>query len=155
MKELILKQMQFEYWANLELLQTLKQANPLNKRALLLFSHINSANLIWLKRLKEEIVSTSLFQERTLNECGDLLLENNANWTAYLENITETELEKIVTFNFPIDGTIRTISKKDAIFHITNHSAYHRGQIISQIKGSVENLPMLGYVYFVSKISDQ
>lgn len=155
MKELILKQMQFEYWANFELLQTLKQANPLNERALLLFSHINSANLIWLNRLKEEVVLTGLFQERTLSECEDLLVENNTNWTTYLENIAETELDKITTFNFPIDDTIRTISKKDAIFHITNHSSYHRGQILSLIKDSVENLPMLGYVFFASKISGQ
>lgn len=155
MKELILKQMQFEFWANWELLQTLKQANLLNERALLLFSHINSANLIWLNRLKEEVVSTNLFQERTLTECENLLLQNNTNWTGYLENITEAELEKAITFNFPIDGTVRTMSKKDAIFHITNHSSYHRGQIISLIKGSVENLPMLGYVFFASKISEQ
>lgn len=147
--------MQFEFWANTELLQTLKLANPLNERALLLFSHINSANTIWLNRLKEETISTTLFQNRNLFECERLLNANNINWTTYLEQITEKELEEILEFDFPIDGSKRSLSKKDAIFHITNHSSYHRGQIISLLKNSVENLPMLGYVFFVSKIVEK
>ena len=154
MKGLIIKQMQFEYWANYEMLQTLKLATPLNERALLLFSHINSVNLIWLNRIKQEDASTQLFQERTLEDCENLMVENNSNWTKYLQNITESELDELITFKFPIDNTVRILSKKDVIFHITNHSSYHRGQIISLIKGSVENLPMLGYVFFASKISE-
>jgi uncharacterized damage-inducible protein DinB len=152
MKALLIKQMEFEFWANMELLKSLKQANPLAERALLLFSHINSANTIWLNRLKEEDVGTSLFQERTLLECGQLLIENNKNWREYFNQVDNHGLEKGIQFDFPIDGTVRIIAKKDAIFHLTNHSSYHRGQIISLIKGSVETLPALGYVFFASKI---
>lgn len=66
MKELLKKQMEFEYWANSELLVKLKEADPLNDRALLLYSHIMSVNSIWLQRLKGEPVTVNLFQERTL-----------------------------------------------------------------------------------------
>lgn len=155
MKNLLIKQMQFEHWANTELLKTLKQANPLNERALLLFSHINSANTIWLNRLNEEPVSTTLFQNRSLLECEQLLNANIENWINYLEKVTEIELERVLEFDFPIDGTKRSLAKKDAIFHITNHSSYHRGQIISLIKSNVEILPMLGYVFFASKIIEK
>lgn len=155
MKNLVIKQMQFEHWANTELLKNLKQANPLDDRALLLFSHINSANTIWLNRLNEEPVSTTLFQNRSLLECEQLLNANFENWTNYLNKVTEIELERVLEFVFPIDGTKRTLTKKDAIFHITNHSSYHRGQIISLIKSNVEILPMLGYVFFASKIIEK
>jgi uncharacterized damage-inducible protein DinB len=151
MKEILLQQMQFEFWANSALLQTLKQAAVLHERALLLFSHINSVNSIWLNRLKGEVVTTNLFQQRTLPECESLLLENNENWTRFLQNISAADLDATIEFDFPVDGTVRVMSKKDAIFHITNHSSYHRGQIITLIKGSVENLPALGYVFFASK----
>ena len=155
MKNLLIKQMQFEHWANTELLKTLKQVNTLNERALLLFSHINSANTIWLNRLNEETRSTTLFQNRSLLECEQLLNANIANWTNYLEKVTENELEKVLEFDFPMDRTKRSLAKKDAIFHITNHSSYHRGQIISLLKNSVETLPMLGYVFFASKIIEK
>lgn len=149
MKELLIKQMEFEFWANTELLKSLKQADPLPERALFLFSHISSANTIWLNRLKEESIGSSLFQERTLPECGQLLIENNKNWLAYLSQISNDELDRVIQFDFPLDGTVRAIAKKDAVFHLTNHSSYHRGQIISLIKRSLETVPALGYVFFL------
>lgn len=137
------------------MLKTLKQANPLNERALLLFSHINATNAIWLNRLNQEPVSTTLFQIRSLVECEKLLNDNNTNWKKYFEKVTEIEMENILEFDFPLDGTKRSIIKKDAIFHITNHSSYHRGQIISLIKPAVQTLPTVGYVFFASKIIEK
>ncbi len=144
--------MSFDFWANTELLDTLKRANPLNERALLLFSHLISVNTIWLNRLKGETISTPLFQERTLIECENVMLENDRNWTAFLQNISDSELEMTIEFHFPIDNTHRIMRKADAIFQITNHSSYHRGQIVSLIKGSVAELPHLGFVFFASQI---
>lgn len=152
MKTVFIKQVAFEHWANTELFKSLVIANPLPERALFLFSHIISANIIWLNRLKEESISSSLFQERTLPECAQLLIDNNLNWSRYIRELDIVDLEGVIRFDFPIDGTVRTISKMDAIFHLTNHSSYHRGQIISLIKGNVKDLPALGFVFFASKI---
>lgn len=154
MKELLLKQMDFYFWANTKLLNTLKLSNKLPERALLLFSHIISVNTIWLNRLKGEATNTLLFQERTLIEFENLLLENHKNWTYFLQNIRDLELEKAIEFHFPIDNTHRTILKSDTIFQITNHSSYHRGQIVTLIKGSVDVLPHLGFVFFTSQVKE-
>lgn len=152
MKELLKRQMDFEYWANNELLVKLKEANPLNERALFLYSHMMSANSIWLNRIKGEPVTINLFQERTLAECEVLLQTNYENWNAFFKESDEEVLLSEIKFHFPIDNTTRVIDVADSIFHITNHSSYHRGQIVSLLKGTVTVLPHLGYVFFSSKI---
>jgi uncharacterized damage-inducible protein DinB len=102
--------------------------------------------------LKEECVCSNLFQEHTVPECAQLLIDNNLNWSRYIRELDIVDLDGVIRFDFPIEGTVRTISKMDAIFHLTNHSSYHRGQIISLIKVNVKDLPALGYVFFASKI---
>ena len=152
MKEVLQKQMEFEYWANSELLIKLKEAEPLKERALFLYSHIMSANSIWLNRIKGEPVSANLLQERTLEQCEALLQENNKNWKDFFAEATERLLQKEIQFYFPIDNSTRVMRISDSVFHITNHSSYHRGQIVNIIKGSVAALPNLGYIFFSSKI---
>jgi uncharacterized damage-inducible protein DinB len=151
MKNLLIKQIQFEYWANTELLKAMKIANPLDDRALLLLSHILSGAKIWLNRIKAEPNSTAMFQERTLAECEALMEENKINWMQYLNSIDDTELNRIVEFIFPIDGSKKRISVVDGITHLMHHSSYHRGQIVVKLKGTVEPLPFAQYVVFASE----
>jgi uncharacterized damage-inducible protein DinB len=41
---------------------------------------------------------------------------------------------------------------EDALIHIINHSSYHRGQIIANIKGKVDELPLSTYIIYASQI---
>lgn len=151
MKNMLLKQVDFEHWANTSLLNTMQKANPLDERALLLFSHILSASNMWLSRVHTLPLTTTLFQERTLAECEVLLHENTRNWIAYIEKANQEELDRIVDFIFPIDGTKKRISVQDAILHILHHSSYHRGQIVAKLKGFVEPLPLVTYIVYASE----
>jgi uncharacterized damage-inducible protein DinB len=151
MKNLLIKQIQFEYWANTELLKSMKTAQPLDDRALLLLSHILSMAKIWLNRIKGEISTTVVFQERTITECGALIEENKENWIQYLNKTDEKEMNRIFEFIFPIDGSKKKISVVDAITHLLHHSSYHRGQIVTKLKGSVDTLPFPQYVIYASE----
>jgi uncharacterized damage-inducible protein DinB len=152
MKEILIKQIEFENWANTKLLASMRQAKPLDDRALLLFSHIQSASSMWLNRVKGEALGTTLFQERTLQECEALMKENTRLWLAYLQAASNDELNRVVEFIFPIDGSKRKMAVKDAIFHVVHHSSYHRGQIVTKLKGSVEPLPLVTYIVYASEM---
>ena len=151
MKDLLLKQIQFEFWANQALLENLKKANPLNPRALLLFSHLLSASSMWLSRLNNEALTTTLFQERTVEECQILLEKLSEGWRNYFEIFNIEDIERLIEFTSPIDGIKRRIMSNDAIMHVVHHSSYHRGQIIVLLKGSIETLPLITYMPFASK----
>ncbi|MGB3073697.1 MAG: DinB family protein, partial [Chitinophagales bacterium] len=129
MKELLIKQINFEHWANTKLLTSMRMVNPLDERSLMLFSHLLSSGNMWLSRVHGTPISTTLWQERTLQECEQLDAENTANWLDYLQQASPDELNRIVDFIFPLDGSKKRMSVSDAIMHIVHHSSYHRGQI--------------------------
>ena len=148
MKEILVKQIEFENWANEELLSSLKSIDKVPERVIVLFSHLMSANSMWLSRFKNTPITTSLFQERTLLESEKLFLENKNQWNNFFKQ--ENNYTKTIEFTFPIDGSKRTISVTDAVFHVAHHSSYHRGQIITLLKGLIEPLPMLNYIIYAS-----
>ena len=154
MKELLIKQINFEHWANSTLLVTMKEANPLDDRALLLFSHLLSSSCMWLSRLKATPFTTTIFQERTLAECEELMHQNTNGWLAYLQQADDKELSRIVDYIFPIDGSNKRMAVSDAVMHVVHHSSYHRGQIITRLKGSVEKLPLVTYIVYASENVD-
>ena len=154
MKEILIKQIKFEYWANTELLTSLKKANPLDERALLLFSHLLSSGNMWISRLNALPITVTLFQERTLAECEELLKVNTEGLLKYLQNASEEELNRIVEFIFPLDGSKKRIRVYDSILHVVHHSSYHRGQIVTRLKGSVEPLPFVTYIAYATEHID-
>lgn len=148
MKELLLRQIHFEYLANKKLLASMQKAQPLDERALLLFSHLLSSSSMWISRIRNTPITTTLFQERTLEECSILAEENNTGWLSYLDTAGNDELNRIVPFIFPIDGSEQEIAVSDAILHIVHHSSYHRGQIVARLKGSLDPLPLVTYIAY-------
>ncbi len=154
MKELLIKQINFEQWANSTLLSAMKTASPLDERALLLFSHLLSSASMWHSRLTATPFTTTIFQERTLEECEALMAANTTQWLAYLQQADDNELARVVDFTFPIDGSQRRMSVADAVLHVVHHSSYHRGQIVSRLKGAVAVLPLVTYIVFASESAE-
>ncbi len=152
MKEILIKQIEFENWANESLLASLKSVDNLPDRAMLLFSHLMSSNNMWLCRFNSKPLTTTLFQERTLEESEKLFIENKNEWRSLFSSMQENDFNKVMEFTFPIDGSKRNISITDAILHIAHHSSYHRGQIVILLKGLIEPLPMLNYIIYASRI---
>jgi uncharacterized damage-inducible protein DinB len=142
-----IKQIEFELWANQKIAEAIESATEPDERTYFLFSHILSAHSIWLSRIQ---VTTTLFQERSFEESKMLLKEVADKWIAYISTLNENELGRTVHFIFPFDGSKKKIKIADAIIHVFGHSNYHRGQIISRLKGKLEPLPLLAYVVFAS-----
>ncbi len=151
MKDLLIKQIDFEHWSNQEVLNTLRKINAPDERAVLLFSHLLSSSSMWISRVTGQPITTTLFQERTLDESEKLMHENTKGWKNYLNGADEKELKRIVEFIFPLDGSKKRMSVNDAVFHIVHHSSYHRGQIIARIKGSIEPLPLVTYIAYAAE----
>ena len=151
MTQHFVKQIEFELWANQKLLEAIESATEPDERTYFLFSHILSAHSIWLSRIQNTPVTTTLFQERSFEESKALLKDVAEKWTDYITTLDEDELGRTVHFIFPFDGSKKKIKIADAITHVFGHSNYHRGQAISRLKGKLEPLPLLAYVVFASE----
>lgn len=148
LKNHLLKMLDSEIWANQVLAETIQKAKTPDERTWLLFSHLLSAYSMWVSRLKGTEITTTLFAERTLEESEVLMKSMFSGLKLYLEQATDEELDRIIHFTFPLDGSKRKLSVADAITHVITHSTYHRGQIIARLKEKVETLPLTTYIAF-------
>lgn len=155
MKNTFIKLFDHEAWANEQVLQALQTATQKNERALFLFSHILSAHSMWLCRVLGAPITCGLFDERTLAQCEELMNANYNGWKKYLSQADNAEWNRVVKFIFPVDGSNRKMTVGDAILHIFSHSAYHRGQIIAHIKGTVDTLPNTTYIVYASELNNE
>jgi uncharacterized damage-inducible protein DinB len=154
MKNKFIKHFEFEYWSNGTILKALRSLKEKDERALFLFSHLLSSHCMWLSRVNKTDFTCTLFQERTLDECEQLMKENLEGWKKYLSDKSATDLEQTIEFMaaWEVNPTKRKMSIEDALVHLINHSSYHRGQIIAGIKGKVDELPLSTYIIYASEI---
>src|SRR5882724_9870837 len=137
MTQHFVKQIEFETWANQKTAEAIDNSVEPDDRTFFLFSHILSANSIWLSRFQNTEVTTTLFQERSCEQSKALMKDVAEKWQAYIATIDEKELSRSIYFTFPFDGSKKKIPIADAITHMFGHSNYHRGQIMSRLKGKL------------------
>jgi uncharacterized damage-inducible protein DinB len=154
MREYFLKQFAFEQWSNGTILSALQQLSQPNERAVLLFSHLLSSHSMWLSRVTHTPFTCTLFQERTLAECEQLIAENYNGWQQWLQQASNEDLAANMPFMpaWEQNPVQRMVTVQDAITHLINHSSYHRGQIVAGIKGMVPQLPLSTYIMYASKV---
>lgn len=149
-KDSYLKQIRYESWANNMIIDAFMKASFPLERTHHIISHNLNAFSIWLKRIKNEEVTIKLWDVNTNDELSLLNVNLYKEWSAYISNLNETDFEKKIAFTFM--GKKASISIEDLIIHLVNHSSYHRGQVILQLKDKLPVLPLSTYIAFATDI---
>jgi uncharacterized damage-inducible protein DinB len=149
-KESYLKQIRYESWANNMVIDAFMKATFPSERTHQIISHNLNAFSIWLKRIKNEEVTIKLWDIYTVDELSLLNLNLYTDWSAYISTLNDTDFEKKIPFTFM--GKKASISIEDLIIHLVNHSSYHRGQVILQLKDKLPALPLSTYIAFATAI---
>ena len=125
----------YDDWANREVLAALRNAPNPPARSLKLIAHILSAEGLWLARINQEKPSLPVWPELALAQCeaeGDAL---GTSWRSYLEQCKEAGLSHQIRY---VNSKGETWSNQvdDVLLHVITHSAYHRGQIASDMRAA-------------------
>ncbi len=98
--------------------------------------HIWDGQVIWYNRLHGKSLSAFPSQsfEGNLEEAINGLLESSRQYVDYVNELNEN-YDSVIKYN-TFDGKQFENTVKDIIFHIMNHSTYHRGQIINLLRGA-------------------
>jgi uncharacterized damage-inducible protein DinB len=149
MKNYFIQQLQYNHWANAQLIEALQSLAQPPERAMQLLAHILSIENNWLKRLGMNKPVYEHFPSWSLQEIKQHHLQHLADYTICLDSIHhfETTIE-VTLFN---ETAPRTLTLTDAFTHIFSHSNYHRAQIVTLLKGHVEPLPFITYIVWASK----
>ncbi|WP_226389006.1 DinB family protein [Penaeicola halotolerans] len=118
---------------NLQLIDLLSQHEAeLSENAKLLMSHILNAHHIWNHRMLNRSARFSVWQLHLVSDFHKIH-ETNLNMT--LEIIDNLDLDNAITYSNS-KGQVFQNTVQEVLFHIINHSTYHRGQIATSVKSS-------------------
>jgi uncharacterized damage-inducible protein DinB len=125
----------YDDWANREVLAVLQKAETVPARSLKLVSHVLSAERLWLERLQQQKQTHPVWPDFTLQECETEAADLPGLWKSYLDAAREAGLSRLVNYKNS-KGEAWTNRKDDILLHVIMHSAYHRGQIATDMRAA-------------------
>jgi uncharacterized damage-inducible protein DinB len=146
MKEFLYKLFTYDEWAIRRSLSSLQgQVNP---EAQLMLSHILSAENIWMTRLRgQDSSGIPVFEEFSLEECARMSDELHREYLAYIDSLTESGLDTLVSYKNTKGDPFQT-SIKDILTHVGLHGVYHRGQIVLLVRQGGGTAAPTDYIIF-------
>lgn len=112
----------------LELFEAYGSATP--ERCLYLFSHMLNAHHIWNTRILEQASAVGVFEVHALVRMRELIESNHQNSLRIIEN--EDFNRRFDYVNSQGDAFSNLI--EEIMFHVVNHTTYHRGQIMADLR---------------------
>jgi uncharacterized damage-inducible protein DinB len=131
------RQFAYDAWANREVLARLSASARPTARPLQLLAHILSAERLWLERIRKQPQSRPVWPDFSLDDCEAQINELALLWREFFRHLSPAGLSEKVTYKNS-KGEPWTSSVEDILTHVALHSAYHRGQIASQVRAGGE-----------------
>lgn len=150
MKNHYINTFKYESWANNEIAECFTGIEVVPEKAVSLMSHIINAQSIWLGRMKNESLNVKVWQKYSKDELSDKLKDSSDKFTEFLNTLSDNDFNKVISYTNTKGDKYESVLS-DILIHLSHHSAYHRGQIISLIKPVVLELPYTDYIYYIRK----
>lgn len=145
MKSFFLEKFEYDFYASKNLIEHIEQQESfVSSFVFKSFSHIINVHHIWLSRLKGSKAESNFWDELPLFYFQKLL---EANYTETIDFIERIELENKINYHSS-EGVEFTKSMNDVLYHILNHSNYHRAQIIMDLKNNNLAVPSFNFITF-------
>jgi uncharacterized damage-inducible protein DinB len=127
------RQFSYDAWANREVLTAVNASPDSSGRTLQLLAHILSAERLWLERLRQQPQSLPVWPNFSLDQCKAQIAELARLWSEYLGQLSPAQLSENVGYK-NTKGEPWASTVEDVLTHVILHSAYHRGQIASEMR---------------------
>ena len=123
----------YDRWANGEVLSSFRSAGKPPSRSLKLLAHVLGTEYVWFSRIKADKSPLAVWPELELAQCDHHVRELGRVWSIYLDGLDEAACERIIVYQ-NTKGETWSNSVEDILTHVIMHSAYHRGQIASDMR---------------------
>jgi uncharacterized damage-inducible protein DinB len=125
--------LEFDAWANREVLVSLKALPEPPPSAVRLLSHVISAEHVWLARLKGTPSPFAVWPEMSLSQCNEQIQELYLAFNEYFRRELPAAFDRTVTYKNS-KGETWASRVDDILTHVFTHSTYHRGQIAMEMR---------------------
>lgn len=145
MKDFFKEILVYQFQMNEKIIEIFEN-NPdkISEKAHLLFSHSTNSHHIWNARI---LGNTPKFAVWELTSIEIIKEKNKNNLETSFEILDSLDLETKISYQNS-DGENFVKSLKDIIFHICNHSTYHRAQIATELKINNITPPSTDFIHY-------
>ena len=150
MKDYFKELLEYSNFYNLKIIRKMNDGDlhfMVPERAISLLSHTLNAQKIWNDRIQGKTDTVQVWKDYNIEELESV---ENKNFQETLEILENEDLERIVQYKNS-KGESYQNSVKDIIFHIINHSTYHRGQIATEFRKQKIDPIVSDFVYYKLK----
>ena len=111
--------------------------------------HIIGAEELWLSRWTGEQGRTLLNPDdfTTCTSLADRWDDFRNQIDSYLVSLTEEDLMEEISYK-NIKGISYSLELWKQMLHVTNHSSYHRGQVVTMLRQLKKQTPSLDLIYY-------
>ena len=120
----------YTYHYNNEVIASLIENSDIYEKSVLLLNHTINAHEIWNARIMNKKPVVAVWEIRPIEQLQE---QNKVNYECSLQIIETYDFNDIIQYINSKELAFEN-SVKDILFHIINHSTYHRGQIASYYK---------------------
>jgi uncharacterized damage-inducible protein DinB len=136
--------LEYDVWANRETLGSLQQGTPPAK-SLRWMGHIIGAEFLWLDRIEGRPAQLPVWPELALDDCENRLRQLSRLLPAATR---ADDMGRSVRYTNS-KGEPWTSSVEEILTHLTIHSAYHRGQIASDLRSAGAEPAYTDYIHAI------
>jgi len=123
----------YDTWANHEVVDALASAPKPPQRSVKLMGHVVASEWLWLFRIIHEPQKYDTWEEMTIEDLKDSTDELSQVWINFFGELRADSLVKNVSYK-NTKGEQWSNSLQDILMHVAMHSAYHRGQVASDMR---------------------
>ncbi|RVT76696.1 damage-inducible protein DinB [Flavobacterium sufflavum] len=139
---------EYNYHFNQELIQLFeKEKQIIPEKSIKLLNHLINAQEIWNARILNQDISVDVWEIRPLE---NLKNHNETNYNQSLSILSSIELSKKIEYKNS-KGIVFSNTVQDIIFHVINHSTYHRAQIASDLAANGIEPINTDYIFYKRK----
>lgn len=149
MKDNFIELFEYTHYSNVKVLELiLNNLSQTSERTQKLFNHIINAQQIWNAR----ILNTKPFDVWQINDWTELQEINDFNYKSSLKILDAYPLDKSIEYQNS-KGEIFSNKIQEVLYHIINHSTYHRAQIATDLKQNGIEPLNTDYIFYRRKIN--
>jgi uncharacterized damage-inducible protein DinB len=130
MKSFFNELLEYTYTFNDKIIDSLVEGIAIPPKSLQLINHTINSQEIWNARIEEKPCSIDVWGLRPTESLKEL---NRKNYHNSLQIVEEFDFDRIIRYT-NTKGQVFENTVRDILFHVTNHSTYHRGQIATDCK---------------------
>lgn len=139
---------EYNYHFNQELIQLFeKEKQNIPEKSIKLLNHLINAQQIWNERILELQPSVGVWE---IGPLESLKNHNETNYNQSISILNSIELSQKTEYKNS-KGIVFSNTVQDIIFHVINHSTYHRAQIASDLKANGIEPINTDYIFYKRK----